>query len=85
VQLAGVVSKPHNMRGAIVVAYVKLQEGFLPTGELSRELADWVKVRLAAHEYPREINFVTELPMTTTGKIIRATLRAWALNGLSAE
>jgi acetyl-CoA synthetase len=85
VQLAGVVSKPDNMRGAIVVAYVKLLEGIVPTDELSRELADWVKVRLAAHEYPREINFVTEFPITTTGKIIRATLRAWALEDSSAE
>jgi acetyl-CoA synthetase len=85
VLLAGVVSKPDQIRGAIVVAYVQLQDGFLPSDEQSKELADWVKVRLAAHEYPREINFVPILPMTTTGKIIRATLRNWALEGLSAE
>lgn len=84
VQLAGVVSKPDVIRGAIVVAFVKLHDGFVPTDEVRRELADWVKVRLAAHEYPREINFVAELPMTTTGKIIRATLRATALENTEA-
>ena len=43
--------------------------------ELKRELQDHVKVRLAAHEYPREVAFVDSLPMTTTGKIIRRELR----------
>jgi len=80
VQLAGAVSKPDTLRGSIVVAYVKLQEDFLPTDELASELSDWVKVRLAAHEYPREIHFIADMPMTTTGKIIRATLRDWAVN-----
>jgi acetyl-CoA synthetase len=35
-----------------------------------------VRTRLAAHEYPREVRFVAELPMTATGKVIRKTLRA---------
>jgi acetyl-CoA synthetase len=42
---------------------------------LKLELAQFVKTRLAAHEYPREVEFVDELPMTTTGKIMRRALR----------
>jgi acetyl-CoA synthetase len=40
-------------------------------------LANFVKTRLAAHEYPREVEFVAELPLTTTGKIMRRELRRW--------
>ena len=42
---------------------------------LKAELASHVKTRLAAHEYPREVEFVAELPLTTTGKIMRRELR----------
>ena len=42
---------------------------------LKADLANFVKTRLAAHEYPREVEFVTELPLTTTGKIMRRELR----------
>ena len=42
---------------------------------LAREIQDFVRTRLAAHEYPREIEFVDELPMTATGKIMRRELR----------
>lgn len=79
VQLAGAVGKPDSIRGSIVVAFVTLNEGFEVSDSLTCELADWVKLKLAAHEYPREIRFITNMPMTTTGKIIRATLRDWAL------
>ncbi|MCF8129014.1 MAG: hypothetical protein K9N10_10910 [Deltaproteobacteria bacterium] len=47
-----------------------------PSPELETEIKGFVKVRLAAHEYPREIEFVSELPMTNTGKIIRRELKA---------
>jgi acetyl-CoA synthetase len=43
---------------------------------LEADIKNFVKVRLAAHEYPREIEFVSELPMTNTGKIIRRELKA---------
>jgi len=43
---------------------------------VEEEIKKFVKVRLAAHEYPREVEFVTELPMTNTGKIIRRELKA---------
>ncbi|WP_299478961.1 acyl-CoA synthetase [uncultured Roseibium sp.] len=78
VALAGVVGKPDQQRTEIVKAYIVLKEGFEPTEALGKEIADFVKTRLAAHEYPREVAFVDALPMTTTGKVIRKELRARA-------
>ena len=78
VRLAGVVGKPDPERTEIVKAYVVLKDGCVPSEELGREIQAYVKARLAAHEYPREIAFVDALPMTTTGKIIRRELRARA-------
>jgi len=78
VRLAGVVGKPDGERTEIVKAYVVVKEGYAPGEPLAREIQTHVKTRLAAHEYPREIEFVDELPMTTTGKIIRRELRARA-------
>ncbi|HEY8596117.1 MAG TPA: acyl-CoA synthetase [Devosiaceae bacterium] len=75
VRMAGVVGKPDPVRTEIVKAYVVLEQGAGPTPELAEEIKDWVRTRLAAHEYPREVAFVDELPLTTTGKIIRRELR----------
>ena len=76
VQLAAVVGVPDAQRTEIVKAFIVLKPGFSGTASLVRELQEHVKVRLAAHEYPREVTFVDSLPMTTTGKIIRRELRA---------
>jgi len=46
-----------------------------PRDQLVAELQDFVRTRLSAHEYPREIDFIDEMPMTTTGKVIRRILR----------
>ncbi|SHM99841.1 acyl-CoA synthetase [Roseibium suaedae] len=78
VALAGVVGKPDAQRTEIVKAYIVLKQGIEATDELAKEIADFVKIRLAAHEYPREVAFVDALPMTTTGKVIRRELRARA-------
>jgi acetyl-CoA synthetase len=75
VQMAGVVGKPDPARTEIVMAFIVLKPGYRPGTALADEIALFVKDRLAAHEYPREIAFVDELPMTTTGKIIRRALR----------
>ena len=75
VRLAAVVGKPDPLRTEIVKAFVVLQAGYLPSEELGVELRDWVKHRLSMHEYPREVTFVDELPLTTTGKVIRRLLR----------
>ena len=75
VRMAGVVGKPDPERTEIVMAFVVLEDGHAPSPDLAREIQDHVKSRLAAHEYPREVAFVEDLPMTTTGKIIRRALR----------
>jgi acetyl-CoA synthetase len=75
VSLAAVVGKPDALRTEIVKAFVVLAAGQEPSETLVSEIQGFVRQRLAAHEYPREIEFRTELPMTTTGKIIRRLLR----------
>ena len=78
VALAGVVGKPDPERTEIVKAYVVLREGYEPSEGLARSIQEHVRSRLAAHEYPREVAFVDQLPLTTTGKIIRRALREQA-------
>jgi len=75
VSMAAVVGSPDEVRTEIVKAFIVLKEGVAPDAEIEEEIKKFVKVRLAAHEYPREIEFVSELPMTTTGKIMRKELR----------
>jgi acetyl-CoA synthetase len=75
VAAVGVVGKPDAQRTEIVKAYVVLREGFTGGEALKIDLQRHVKSGLAAYEYPREIDFVSELPMTVTGKIIRKELR----------
>ena len=72
---AAVVGKPDAERTEIVKAFVILQAGYAPDTALADELAAHVKRRLSAHAYPREIEFVTALPKTATGKIQRFKLR----------
>ncbi|RYE73447.1 MAG: AMP-dependent synthetase, partial [Hyphomicrobiales bacterium] len=75
VALAAVVGKPDALRTEIVKAFIVPKAGYSPSKELVVEIQGFVRERLAAHEYPREIAFREELPMTTTGKIIRRLLR----------
>ncbi len=72
---AAVVPKPDVERGAVVKAYVVLAAGFSPSDALIDELQRHVRARLAPYEYPKEIEFVEALPMTTTGKVQRRVLR----------
>ena len=75
IRMAGVVGKPDPERTEIVKAFILLAEGANPSPDLEREIQNWVRERLAAHEYPREIEFVDALPLTATGKLIRRELR----------
>jgi acetyl-CoA synthetase len=75
VSLAGVIGSPDPVRGEIVKAYIVLKPDISPDPTLKKEIQEFVKKRLAAHEYPREIEFIPELPMTATGKIMRKELR----------
>ncbi len=72
---AAAVGKPDPIRTEIVKAYVVLREGFGASAELADDIKAFVRTRLSAHEYPREVDFVPELPMTATGKIMRRVLR----------
>ena len=75
VQLAAVVGQPDEARTEIVKAYIVLRDGHTPDNKLAEELKGWVRGRLSKHEYPREIEFLPDLPKTNTGKIIRRLLR----------
>lgn len=70
-----VIGSPDALRGEIIKAYIVLASGHTPSESLKSSIQASIKDRLAAHEYPRAIEFVTALPMTTTGKIQRAKLR----------
>ena len=72
---AAVVPKPDAERGAVVKAYVVLAPGFAAGAALIDELQQHVRGKLAPYEYPKEIEFIDALPMTTTGKVQRRVLR----------
>lgn len=72
---AGVIGVPDETRGELVKAFVQLAEVHEPSGDLREELQAFVRSHLAKHEYPRELEFVGELPKTTTGKVRRRDLR----------
>jgi len=75
IALAAAVGKPDALRTEIVKAYVVLRDGIAPSAELADEIKIWVRERLSAHEYPREVEFVESMPLTTTGKVIRRIFR----------
>ena len=72
---AAVVPKPDAERGALVKAYIVLAPGFAGSDALVAELQRHVRGQLAPYEYPKEIEFIDALPMTTTGKVQRRVLR----------
>jgi acetyl-CoA synthetase len=72
---AAVVPKPDADRGALVKAYVVLAPGHAGDAKLVKALQLHVKGMLAPYEYPKEIEFIDALPMTTTGKVQRRVLR----------
>jgi len=72
---AAVVASPDKIRGNIVKAFVVLADGYEGSEELVKELQNFVKEQTAPYKYPREIEFVKELPKTISGKIRRVELR----------
>ena len=72
---AAVVPKPDAQRGAVVKAFVVLAPGFVGDAALVQALQAHVRGRLAPYEYPKDIEFIDALPMTTTGKVQRRVLR----------
>jgi acetyl-CoA synthetase/medium-chain acyl-CoA synthetase len=73
---AGVVGAPDHARGQIVKAFVVLRAEAMPSEELIRELQQHCRQSAAPYKYPREIEFVKELPKTISGKTRRVELRA---------
>jgi acetyl-CoA synthetase len=75
VALAAVIGKPDPVRTEIVKAFIVLKDGQTASDALAKDIQGFVRTRLAAHEYPREVAFLDQMPMTTTGKVIRRLLR----------
>jgi acetyl-CoA synthetase len=75
VALAAVVGKPDPIRTEIVKAFIVLKKSHAPSDALAADIQNFVKTRLSGHEYPREVAFIDDMPMTTTGKVIRRLLR----------
>jgi acetyl-CoA synthetase len=75
VALAAAVGKPDKIRTEIVKAFIVLKKDYAPSDTLAAEIQSFVKTRLSGHEYPREVAFIDNMPMTTTGKVIRRLLR----------
>ncbi len=76
VSLAAAIGVPDQIRGEAIKAFLTLRDGVEPSRELEEEIKGFVRARLAAYEYPRQLEFVPELPLTVTGKIRRAELRS---------
>jgi acyl-coenzyme A synthetase/AMP-(fatty) acid ligase len=72
---SAVVPSPDEDRGSVVKAYVVVGKDYEPTDELAREIQDFCKGATAPYKYPRRIEFIPELPKTTSGKIRRVELR----------
>ncbi len=75
-----VVGAPDEIRGQVVEAFIVLTKGTVGTEEMKKEIQNYVKTHTAPYKYPRRIEFVTELPKTTSGKIKRSDLRKLAAN-----
>ncbi|MDO8981482.1 MAG: acyl-CoA synthetase [Afipia sp.] len=75
VAMSAVVGIPDPIRTEAIKAWIVLRPGFAASDTLAKEIQEFVKVQLAAHEYPRHIQFADTLPMTATGKVLRRELR----------
>jgi acetyl-CoA synthetase len=75
VALVGVIGVPDPVRGEIVKAFILPKAGVTPDKALEESIKEHVKRRLEAHAYPREVTFISEMPMTKTGKILKHQLR----------
>ncbi|MFH1420911.1 MAG: AMP-binding protein, partial [Candidatus Aenigmatarchaeota archaeon] len=73
---SAVIGKPDKMRGQIIKAFVVLKKNYKPSESLKKSIQMYVKKNLAGHVYPREIEFISNLPKTRSGKIMRRMLKA---------
>jgi acetyl-CoA synthetase len=79
VAMVAVVGVPDKLRGEVVKAYIVPRDGTRIDEQLRADVQAFVKTKLSAHEYPRQIEFRASLPMTITGKIRRRDLREEAV------
>lgn len=84
VAIAAAIGKPDPLRTEIVKAFVQLRPGYTPSETLAADIKRFVRTRLSAAEYPRELDFVDEIPLTTTGKVIRRVFRERAIDEIDA-
>jgi len=77
---AAVTGKPDPVRGESIVAFVTLKPGFSPSDEMRAELIKWVRRTVGPIASPSELYFVSKLPKTRSGKIMRRLLRAVVSN-----
>ena len=75
VAMCAVIGVPDEIRGEVPKAFVVVCDGVDPDTDLAEELQHHVRTRLAGHEVPRIVEFVSDLPYTATGKIMRRSLR----------
>ncbi len=75
VSLAAAIGVPDTLRTEIIKVFIKLMPDISGSKELEDEIRTFVRTRLSPHEYPRIIEFVEDLPLTSTGKIMRKNLR----------
>jgi acetyl-CoA synthetase len=75
VKMVGVIGVPDKVRGENVKAFIVPKEGIAPDKTLEEEIRQFVKRNLEAHAYPREIEFLKEMPLTNTGKVLKKELR----------
>lgn len=80
-----VIAAPDDIRGEVLEAFVVLRSNAAPTTETVQDLQQWVKIRYAAHAYPRSIHFVESLPKTPSGKVQRFILRQKRRDELAAS
>jgi acetyl-CoA synthetase len=76
----GVVGRPDDTRGEVITAFVLLKNGYSPSSDLRKALLDSVRRELGPVAVVGEINFVTLLPKTRSGKIMRRVLKAVVLD-----
>jgi acetyl-CoA synthetase len=72
---SAVIGKPDELRGEVVKAFVVLKRSYKPSPDLIQEIQLFAKNKLSRHNYPRELEFVDDLPKTPSGKIMRRLLR----------
>jgi acetyl-CoA synthetase len=75
VKHAGVIGVPDDTRGKLIKAYIETTTGYSGSEALREELQEVVKDNLAKHEYPREVEFVDEMPIGPNGDVLRRELR----------